>query len=551
MGEVFHARTTGVAGFEKQVVIKRILPHLALDPLFVERFVEEGKLVVQLEHASIAQVYDLGEEEGVPYLAMEYVDGRDLRELMKLSRAADVLPSIEIRAQILVGILEALDYAHRVTDAHGVSLGIIHRDVSPANVMVSRTGEVKLVDFGIARVADRGNLSVPGSLQGKYAYMSPEQAAGLEMDGRSDLFSAGVLAWELYVGERPFDGESDLQTLDRIRHFAPGSLADAFASGDPAPPEIVDVVDRLLSKSPDERPATAAEAIRTLRGLFLRRGLLVSSRDVGDWVASVLAAVPEDLRDPSASGLSLEDALLLPMGSPGEKRTATVSSGDPAGGALVLPEISTAASTRPGGGPSAEELADLPPTIGPRRRRGRLMGLLVSLNLLLLASVAILVWQQSQGPEERTETPSSEQRPPAPASPSPPVLPAPANPAATVVERPPAKAPAQPKRVTNPVVKLPARAPLARQRHAPVGRQPPPVEDQKGRVEFRFYPASSKVLIDGVALPTTSSNVVSHPLAAGRHRLTLLGPDGVRRVETFTVKSGKTTNLTTLHVTAR
>ena len=134
MGEVFRARMIGAGGFEKQVVIKRILPHLAEDPVFVERFVEEGKLVVQLEHASIAQVYDLGEEHGVPYLAMEYVDGRDLRDAMRLARAVDQLPSVEIRTQILVGILEALEYAHGVTDPRGRSLGIIHRDVSPAGL---------------------------------------------------------------------------------------------------------------------------------------------------------------------------------------------------------------------------------------------------------------------------------------------------------------------------------------------------------------------------------------------------------------------------------
>ena len=206
MGEVFLARTTGTAGFEKQVVIKKILPHLANQEAFVRRFEAQGKLVVQLRHAGIAQVLDMGEDGGTIYLAMEYVEGRDLRELMRLSRGTGEDAPPELKVALLVQVLEALDHAHHCTDADGEPLGIIHRDVSPSNIMVSGAGQVKLLDFGIARAADRLGLSVSGSVQGKFGYMSPQQAAGGALDARSDQFSVGVVAWELFAGERPFDG---------------------------------------------------------------------------------------------------------------------------------------------------------------------------------------------------------------------------------------------------------------------------------------------------------------------------------------------------------
>lgn len=552
MGEVFRARTIGTAGFEKHVVIKRILPHLAEDPVFVERFVAEGKLVVQLEHASIAQVYDLGEEDGVPYLAMEYVDGRDLRDAMRLARVADLLPRAEIRIAMLVGILEALEYAHSVTDARGRSLGIIHRDVSPANVMISRSGEVKLVDFGIARATERGDLSLPGALQGKFAYMSPEQASGGVLDGRSDLFSVGVLAWELFCGARPFDGETNLATLDRTRHHDPGSLADSCTD---APPEVVDVVDRLLSKSPEDRPSSATEAIRTLKGLFLRRGVLVGSREVSEWISELLATVPEALRDPGSSTFSLEEALRLPMGDgPGDSpvKTATVSMVGSASHDLELLELSTVAPTKPGRDPTTAELGVSPPTIGPARRRGRLVGLLVSLNLLLLISVAVLVWQQSGGPQVETsqqmgvpKTNTQARAPRRRSSPDPR--------AAEVAELPTAPETVAEQPTVEPSLESAQVKPASRTERATASTSRSALSTQggKGRVVFRFYPASSKVVLDGRTLDTGGSNVVNREITQGRHRLILIGPDGGQRTDTFQIKAGKTTNLTTLHVTAR
>ena len=476
---------------------------------------------------------------------------------MRLARVADLLPTAEIKTQILVGVLEALEYAHSVSNPGGNSLGIIHRDVSPANVMISRSGEVKLVDFGIARAAERGDLSLPGALQGKFAYMSPEQASGGELDGRSDLFSVGVLGWELFCGARPFDGETNLATLDRTRHYEPGSLADACTD---APPEVVDVVDSLLAKRPEDRPSCATEAIRTLKGLFLRRGVLVGSREVSGWISEVLTTVPQALRDPGNSTFSLEEALRLPMGDGPEgspNKTATVSMIEAAPNDLDLLELSTVAPTKPGRAPTTAELGDLPPTIGPVRRRGRLVGLLVSLNLLLLTSVAVLVWQQSSGPPaETSEQMGVPKQSPPDLAPLPRVPASPRAPAAqgnslnpTEVAVQPASGPAQEPTRVKPVSRAQRPANSVSSSVAP--RAAPSTQGGKGRVVFRFYPASSKVVLDGRTLDTRGSNVVNREISEGRHRLILIGPDGGQRSDTFQIKSGKTTNLTTLHVTAR
>ncbi|MGM0576208.1 MAG: protein kinase domain-containing protein [Myxococcota bacterium] len=410
MGEVFLARATGTAGFEKRVVIKKILPHLADNEAFVRRFVDEGKLVVQLRHAGIAQVLDMGEEDGVIFLAMEYVDGRDLRDLMRHGRASDVPPPAEVAVGVLVRVLEALDHAHGMTDDQGHPLGIIHRDVSPSNVMVSRDGEVKLVDFGIARATDRLSTSVSGAVQGKFSYMSPQQAAGGDLDARSDQFSVGVLAWELWTGERPFEGRSDLETLDRIRHHDPGSLADACPE---APPEVVDAVDRMLAKDPAERYETAGDAARALQGYLYRVGEMVGAREIGAWVRDVLATLPEPLRDRPAPGLSLDDALRLSL----DGGRATPSGDQPAAGAEGT--VSVAASA-PGSTPTpdrATPAAGFPMEHTPtgeapadasrrRRRRSRLMVLLVAFNVLLLGAVAWLIWQADEGGPLKEPLPS-------------------------------------------------------------------------------------------------------------------------------------------------
>lgn len=334
MGEVFLARSTGVAGFETEVCIKRILPHLAGQPDFVRRFVEEGKLVSRLRHAGIAQVLDLGEDGGEAYLAMEYVDGADLRALMRRARRGDGANEVDLQPDpgivvwILIQVLDALEYAH--------GQGVIHRDVSPSNIMLAQSGHVKLVDFGLARAADRLSLSASGAIQGKFSYMSPEQAGGRELDARSDLFSVGVTAWEMFVGSRPFDGSTDLQTLDKVRGHDQGRLLEAC----PTVPEAVGtVIDTLLNKSVEARYSSAGDARQALATYLATSGVPLGAPEVADWMAQVRSQNEASGASPvpapgghsmdGALDAALAAALQTPIAGGGQTQTAAAAPIEP------------------------------------------------------------------------------------------------------------------------------------------------------------------------------------------------------------------------------
>lgn len=409
MGEVFLARASGAAGFETEVCIKRILPHLAGKSDFVRRFIDEGKLVSRLRHAGIAQVLDLGEDQGTVFLAMEYIDGHDLRDLMRLAKAANTPPSPELLVWILCRILDALDYAHRQT--------VIHRDVSPSNVMVGRTGNVKLVDFGLARAADRLSLSQSGAIQGKFSYMSPEQAAGKSLDARSDQFSVGVMAWELFAGARPFDGKSDLDTLERIRKETAPELHET-APG--VPPEVAEGVAKLLAKRPGDRFEDAEAARKAFASYLATRGATPGARDLADWVAQVEEALPKAA---TGTGLSLDSALELGLAAGGlGSVTRTAPAPDEVAAKLEggTPESSEPAHVND---PSVAPANPVPvqldtvdsgpiststPSVMVQRTSRAAMVLLVVFNVLLLAAVGVLLYRlglsdEPPGPTERPE----------------------------------------------------------------------------------------------------------------------------------------------------
>lgn len=595
MGEVLLARATGAGGFEKDVVIKRILPHLATDPDFVRRFIEEGKLVVKLRHAGIAQVLDMGEEGGVVYLAMEHVDGKDLHELMRLAKTADKKMPRELVMHVLIELLEALDYAHHARGTDGEPLELIHRDVTPSNVMVSKSGEVKLLDFGIARATERLQTSVSGAIRGKFSYMSPQQAAGLELDPRSDLFSVGVIAWELLTGERPFDGASDLLTLDRIRHHDPGPLSDVVPT---VARGLSDWVTKILAKEPSARFGSAHEAAQALRTILLGDQLMPSGRELARWYDEVVATLPESLKNRPAQGLSLDE--LLALGLPGKER------GGHAGTALAHPATAYAASTPeakqdPPGRVTAE-------TRAPESSRKRKLALtLIALNVALVAVVVVLVVMLGNG-DGATERAIA-------------VTPEVVQMAATldvvetrdtaveVVDTALAKVETQaPEVMVEPIltgsvagtalgdlpfsvfegelevvirsqppgamlviaghgsgvsprtiaarrgVVLSGRATLAdhqaRAFEVVVGDDDQVVVTLKaaprGSVRFRFFPAEGTVVeIDGRSI-STSGNTVATELPAGEHTLTLVGQGGKRVVRRFAVEEGKATNIGTI-----
>jgi len=217
MAEIYKAKTYGVDGFEKQLAIKRILPHCAADNEFIKMLVDEAKLTVLLSHANIVQVYDLGKVGDDYFISMEFIHGTNLREVITRQREENGRLPEEVAVYIMSEVCKGLDYAHRKTDSQGNPLNIVHRDISPQNILISFEGEVKIVDFGIAKAAMNVSHTMAGILKGKVAYMSPEQALGKPIDHRTDIFSAGVLLYEMLTGDKLFSGETQFEVLNQIR----------------------------------------------------------------------------------------------------------------------------------------------------------------------------------------------------------------------------------------------------------------------------------------------------------------------------------------------
>jgi serine/threonine protein kinase len=280
MAEVFRAKRKGVEGFEKVVAVKRILPHLSSNKDFVEMFIAEAKMVASLSHPNIVQIFDLGKIDETYYIAMEFVEGKDLRTILTRARNRNTLPAVDLGALIAARVSAALEYAHRHRDSEGRQLRIVHRDVSPQNILVSDEGEVKLVDFGIAKAATKASHTDSGSLRGKLLYMSPEQAWGKPLDKRSDLFALGAVFFEILTGHLLFSANSEMSVLERVREarFVPPS------SLNPAVPiELEAVVMRLLNKNPVDRYQDASEVLLDLDS-YLRRRPAVSSGDLARFV---------------------------------------------------------------------------------------------------------------------------------------------------------------------------------------------------------------------------------------------------------------------------
>jgi serine/threonine protein kinase len=218
MAEVFKAKSFGEAGFERLVALKRILPSIAEDQEFIAMFVDEAKLAVQLTHPNIAQIFELGKVGDSYFIALEYVAGKDMRAIFERVKKRSEPIMVPMACYMVMKLCEGLDYAHNKKDAAGRSLELVHRDVSPQNILISYDGDVKLIDFGIAKAASKSSKTQAGILKGKFGYMSPEQVRGLQVDRRSDVFAVGICLYELLTNERLFVGESDFSTLEKVRN---------------------------------------------------------------------------------------------------------------------------------------------------------------------------------------------------------------------------------------------------------------------------------------------------------------------------------------------
>ena len=262
MAEVFRGRQFGVEGFARNIALKRILPNISKDEDFKEMFIDEAKLTVQLQHANVVQVYDLGSVDDRFYIAMEYVSGADLRTIWDRARKRNRLLPIAMSCYLVMKACEGLDYVHRKKDDVGKEIGLVHRDVSPQNLLVSYEGEIKVVDFGIALARSKVSKSQAGVLKGKFGYMSPEQVRGVDLDHRSDIFACGIMLWELLVGDRLFLGESDFSTLEKVRNveMVPPTHFNKNLS-----PQVERIVMKALAKNRDDRYRYASEMAEDLQ----------------------------------------------------------------------------------------------------------------------------------------------------------------------------------------------------------------------------------------------------------------------------------------------
>ncbi|MEL6187423.1 MAG: protein kinase, partial [Myxococcota bacterium] len=359
MAEVYRARTTGPQGFEKEVCVKKILPHLTEDDSFVTMFLDEAKLAAGLNSANIVQVHDLcisGQSEY--FIVMEYVDGKDLADIIRAAQLAGRQVPAPLAVHIVREVCQGLSYAHSRTDRSGAPLNIIHRDMSPHNVMVSFLGEVKILDFGIAKASSSMNQTAVGLLKGKYGYMSPEQARGRPLDPRSDIFNTGIVLYELLVGERCFAGSSDFSTLNLMRD---ATVTPPRAIQPGVPEGLERILLQTLSKDREKRPQTALELERILGEWASSEGQVATKSDLSRFVQELCRDEPK-LTEPAGNGGFLEVKSVvaeMPLPPP------------PAGpkpGTAVDPSL--ARQPVQDGGSSAPE-AEKRPSDGPETASGR------------------------------------------------------------------------------------------------------------------------------------------------------------------------------------
>jgi serine/threonine-protein kinase len=286
MAEVFRGVAESLQGFRKNIAIKRVLPALTQNKKFVAMFLDEARLSLALQHANIVQVFDIGHADDTYFIVMEFVDGVDLKSLMEWRRRLGRRLPTAVSLNIVNEICKGLSYAHELVNPEtGRPLGIVHRDVSPPNVLISKQGEVKVVDFGLAKASSQIETTDPGVVKGKMSYLSPEAARGEEVDSRADIFSVGILLYEMLTGKRLFYGETDYQTVELVRN---AKVPPIKAQNPEVEQELEDITRKALAKNKEDRFQTATDLQDALAHYSYSRGLKVIARDVADLVRQCL-----------------------------------------------------------------------------------------------------------------------------------------------------------------------------------------------------------------------------------------------------------------------
>ncbi len=410
MAEIFLARVVNEAGIERHVVLKRVLPAHTRDPVFAQMFFDEASLAAQLQHPNIAQVHDIGKLAGSYFFTMEYVHGEDVRAILKkLHSVRRYLPE-NLALFVAAGALAALHHAHEGTASDGTRLNIVHRDVSPSNVMVSYEGIVKLLDFGVAKAAHRAVETRVGTIKGKIEYLSPEQCHGKPIDCRSDIFSLGIVLHEMLVGKRLYKRESDFETMTAI-------VNEPVVPPSHLRPELSASVDQIvltaLAKDPRQRYATAADMLEAIETVAAAEKRVLSGTAMGRFMREVFGERPRpwlDLRlrdDIAAQEVTITTHTGELTGAPPEEEIVVeaqlerapalwlADQSSPSGSVTPLPgtvqplpaPISSAFPVQPP--PSAPTTLDDPQPVPSVRRRTTVI--LVAASITLALGIAILV----------------------------------------------------------------------------------------------------------------------------------------------------------------
>ncbi|HVR61658.1 MAG TPA: serine/threonine-protein kinase, partial [Polyangia bacterium] len=456
--EIFLAKQHGAQGFEKGVVLKRIFTEFYADPQFRHMLVDEAHIAMSLNHSNIVQVLDLGEEDGRYFLALELVDGWTLDAILRRAKSAGIPFPPPLALYVTAEVCRALAYAHAKA-RDGAPLGIVHRDVSPHNVLISEHGEVKLTDFGIAKAAIKREQSLGNMIKGKIAFMSPEQASGGEIDARSDLFSLGTMLYVMITRHYPFDAPTDFETLMQVKSgdFLPPETARPGLN-----PELYRVIRKAMGKSPEDRYQRAEDMLVEVEQVMRLAFRPVGQTELVRWLAELAEKdgatpltrqipVSEEGATPGATPAALasfaEPDLAIDLGEV-DLVTPTANAAPPPMPGTPAPRTPSMATPSPGTPPPGSTME--PITVGPYRTkkiRLRFRGVAMLATGLTLALVGLATALKSYGPGHHAPTATA---PPAPRSqppllpPEPAVVPPPPPPIAIAPPEPAAPAPASP-----------------------------------------------------------------------------------------------------------
>ena len=413
MSKVYLAMARGPAGFNKLVVVKLIRPHLSEDPDFVTMFLDEARLAARLNHPNVVQTNEVGQEGSDYFIAMEYLEGQTLnRVISKLGPEIGVAMQLRVMSDALRG----LHYAHELKDFDGTALGVVHRDISPHNILVTYRGEVKVVDFGIAKALDSSTHTRTGVIKGKVAYMSPEQAISGEVDRRADVFSAGVVLWQIAAGVRMFRGESDIVIIQRLMAGDIPRIRDAAPETDPG---LVEIIDKALAPKKEDRYASAAELQRAIDAYTSTLADHRGPRDLGILLTDFFAEDQRRIDAVVERQSKLEESPLTdPDGASERFGTGSVrlpiidvpntESGPATNRSRTGPpsRIGTISSATPEGTAVATVHETHASAIGAGSRTRRLFAIAAALGMVL-ALVAVVVFRVGRGPASQSSSSQS------------------------------------------------------------------------------------------------------------------------------------------------